>query len=116
MLDKDVVVVGQGPIGQLFCAALRNLGAREIIAVDLLESRLAVSSEMGATATICNAKEDPVEAVKRITGGHLADIVLEVVGHEEQALNLCVDLCAQAGRILFFGIPPAEMDGIRWLD
>ncbi|HUG70616.1 MAG TPA: alcohol dehydrogenase catalytic domain-containing protein, partial [Pirellulaceae bacterium] len=33
VLDKDVVVLGQGPIGQLFNGALRNLGARQIIGV-----------------------------------------------------------------------------------
>ena len=116
VLDKDVVVVGQGPIGQLFCAAVRNLGARHIIAVDLLESRLKTSPHMGATETVCNATEDPIAAVSKITDGHMADIVIEVVGHEDQALNLCIDLARQDGRILYFGVPPTHIDAIRWRD
>jgi threonine dehydrogenase-like Zn-dependent dehydrogenase len=116
ILDRDVAVVGQGPMGQLMCAALRNLGAREIIAVERLESRLANSPRMGATATVCNAKEDPVAAVSRITGGRMADIVIEAVGHQDQALNLCIDLCRQAGQILYFGVPPEYLDRVRFRD
>ena len=116
IMDRDVVVVGQGPMGQLMCGALRNLGAREIIAVDVLESRLANSPRMGATATIYNAKEDPVAAVAKITGGRMAEIVIEAVGHQDQALNLCIDLCQLGGRILYFGVPPEYLDRIRFRD
>jgi threonine dehydrogenase-like Zn-dependent dehydrogenase len=98
LLDLDVAVVGQGPIGQLFNAALRNLGAREIIAIDRLESRLKTSPRMGATRVINGAEHDPVAAVKEITGGAGADVVIEAVGHREQALNLCVDLCRKFSR------------------
>ncbi|HEY1599012.1 MAG TPA: zinc-binding dehydrogenase [Pirellulales bacterium] len=116
VLDKDVVIVGQGPIGQLFNASLRNLGAREIIGVDKLASRLATSERMGATATIDSSREDPVEAVRRITGGNLADVVVEAVGHDDQALNVCIDLCTKFGRILSFGVPPERIDALRWKD
>ncbi|MCA9059586.1 MAG: alcohol dehydrogenase catalytic domain-containing protein, partial [Planctomycetaceae bacterium] len=34
MIDRDVVVLGQGPIGQMFNVGLRNLGARRIIGID----------------------------------------------------------------------------------
>jgi threonine dehydrogenase-like Zn-dependent dehydrogenase len=114
VIDQDVAVVGQGPIGQLFCAALRNLGAREIIAIDRLESRLKTSPRMGATHVINAEREDPVEAVRRITGGTLADVVIEAVGHREHALNLCADLTRQAGRILFFGVTAERIDGVQW--
>lgn len=116
IIDRNVAIVGQGPMGQLMCAALRNLGAREIIAIDLLESRLANSPRMGATATVCNAKEDPVAAVTRLTGGRMAEIVIEAVGHQDQALNLCIDLCQTGGRILYFGVPPEFLDRVRFRD
>lgn len=116
ILDRDVAIVGQGPMGQLMCAALRNLGARQVIAIERLESRLANSPRMGATATVCNAKEDPVAAVSRITGGRMADIVIEAVGHQDQQLNLCIDLCRQAGQILYFGVPPEYLDRVRFRD
>jgi threonine dehydrogenase-like Zn-dependent dehydrogenase len=116
LLDTDVVVVGQGPMGQLMNASVSNMGARNVIGIDLLESRLKVSPKMGATATVCNAKQDPVEAVKKILGGNLPDIVIECVGHADQQFNLCIDLCKQAGRLLFFGVPPNVVNGLRWKD
>jgi len=116
LVDKDIAVVGQGPMGQLFNAALRNLGARQVIGIDLLESRLVVSHQMGATATICNARNNPVEAVRELLNGDLPEIVIECVGHADQQFNLCVDLVQPNGRILFFGVPPNTIDGIRLKD
>lgn len=116
IIDQNVVVIGQGPMGQLFNAALRNLGAREIIGIDKLESRLRTSPLMGATATICNRTSDPVEEVKRILGGQLADLVVECVGHADQAFNLANDLCRPHGQILFFGVPRPVIDGLHWRD
>jgi alcohol dehydrogenase len=103
-------------MGQLMNAALSNLGARNIIGLDLVESRLQVSPRMGATATVCNARRDPIAAVKELLGGSLPDIVIECVGHKDQQFNLCIDLCKEGGRLLFFGVPPAFIDGLRWRD
>jgi threonine dehydrogenase-like Zn-dependent dehydrogenase len=116
LLDKDVAIVGQGPIGQMFNACVRNLGAREIIGIDKIASRLAMSEKMGATAAVDSSREDPVEAVRKITGGTLPEIVIEAVGHEDQALDVCIDLCAKYGRILSFGVPPETIDALRWKD
>jgi len=112
----NVVVVGQGPIGQLFCGALRNLGARQIIGMDRITARLSLSQRMGATAVINVEQQDPIAAVADLTGGVMADLVIEAVGHEHQALNLCIDLCRRLGRIHYFGVPPQVIDGIRWRD
>jgi threonine dehydrogenase-like Zn-dependent dehydrogenase len=112
VLDKDVVIVGQGPIGQMFTACMRNLGAREIIAVERIDSRLALSPKMGATATINPNKTDVAAEVRRITGGAMADIVIEAVGHADQALNLAVSLCKRFGQLLYFGVPPETIDGV----
>ena len=114
LVDRNVAVVGAGPMGQLYNAALSNLGARHVISIDKLPYRLKVSRKMGATAVVCNADGDPVSAVQKILGGQLPEIVIEVVGHQDQAFNLCIDLCAQDGEILFFGVPPEIIDGLKW--
>ncbi len=116
IIGLDVAVVGQGPMGQLMNAAVRNLGAREIIGVDVVESRLRVSSQMGATATVCNKTNDPVVAVREILDGQLADLVIECVGHADQAFNTCIDLCGVKGQILYFGVPRPTLDGLKWRD
>lgn len=114
VIDRTVAVVGQGPIGHLFNMGLRSLGARQIIAIDRIASRLEFSRATGATLAVCSDERCPVEAVSRATDGRLADVVIEAVGHDEQAFNLCIELCGHAGRILFFGVPPVTIDALCW--
>lgn len=110
LIDENVVVVGQGPIGQLFNIALRQLGARQIIAVDQIADRLEVSLQTGATHVVNSSQQDPVRAVEDITGEDGAGLVVEAVGHREQVLNLCAELCRPLGTVLFFGVPPKSID------
>lgn len=114
LIDLNVVLVGAGPIGQLMCGTLRNLGARQIIVIDPLAERLEVSRRMGSTATLNPSEQDVVEAVRELTSGALADVVIEAVGHHEQALDLCTDLCRHQGRILIFGVPPEKLEEVWW--
>ena len=93
VLDRDVAVVGQGPMGQLFNAVLKNLGARQVIGIDLVKSRLATSPKMGATATICNATCDPVSEVRKILGENyrtssLSALVMRISN------SICALICA----------------------
>jgi threonine dehydrogenase-like Zn-dependent dehydrogenase len=112
LLGQTVVIVGQGPIGQLFSAACSSMGARKVIAIDRLAYRLETSSRMGATDVIDGSKQDPVNAVHQLTGGAMADLVVEAAGHHEFALNLCVELVRKRGRIIQFGIPPEHDAGL----
>ena len=47
---------------------------------------------------------------------HLADLVVQAVGHRDHALNLCIDLCRPEGRILNFGLTEERIDGVHWLE
>ncbi len=116
LLGWRTVVVGQGPIGQLFCAALRNLGASQVIAMDLLASRLRTSRAMGASAVVDSGRDDPVDAIRDLTGGKMADLVVEAAGHQGGTLNLCIDLCRRQGRVHYFGVPPKRIDGVHWFE
>ena len=113
LIDKDVVVIGQGPMGQIFNMCLRNLGARHIIGIDKVQSRLDQSSTFGANATVNNSKEDPAARVKEILGGQLPDVVIEAVGHYDQCFDLCIDLVRPFGTILYFGVPTPRVD-VSW--
>ena len=107
IINQDVVVIGQGAVGQLFNATLRNLGARRIIGVDPLDYRLVVGRRMGATHTINPEKEDLQGAVAEITGGKMADVVVEAVG-KEATFNLCSPLLRHSGTLIYFGVPNKE--------
>ena len=110
VINQKVVVIGQGAVGLLFDAVLRNLGAKQIIAVDPLTYRLEVSRQMGATHAVDSGEEDVVQAVQRITGGEMADMVVEAVGKEE-TFNLCSRLTRRNGTVVYFGVPNKENIG-----
>jgi threonine dehydrogenase-like Zn-dependent dehydrogenase len=105
LLDLDVVVVGQGPIGLLFTHLMSNMGARTVVAVDRLDYRLRVARTMRATHTINVDHEDPVGAVREITGGKMADVVIEAVGHQTETVGLCIELARRMGTVVAFGSP-----------
>ena len=104
IIGTKVVVLGQGPVGQLFNATLSNLGARQIIAVDPLAHRLDIARKMGATDTVDPTVGDLKETIAELTGGELADIVVEAVGREE-TFNQAAGLLRRNGSIIYFGVP-----------
>lgn len=115
LIGHDVVVIGQGPVGQLFNAALRNLGARRIIAVDPVAHRRELSARMGATHAV--APGDGLrEQVLAITGGDPPHMVVEAVGLAH-TFHVAADLVRRGGTILYFGVPDKEAGhGVMELD
>ena len=115
LLDLDIVVAGQGPMGLLFTHVIANLGARSIIALDKLDDRLEVSRQMHATHTVNVANENPVEKIREITNGKMADICVEVVGHQMATVNDCMAYVRRLGTILCFGVPDhANYEGFAY--
>ncbi len=68
-IDESVVVFGAGVVGQLVTALARLAGAFPVVAVDLVEERLQLSRQSGATHLVNASAEDPVEAVREVTLG-----------------------------------------------
>jgi threonine 3-dehydrogenase len=104
LLGKTAVVLGQGPIGQLFCALLRHMGAERVITVDSLQERLRISSRMGATHVFGENTDELKTAVRDLTNGLGVDLVVEAIGKEE-TLNLASDLIRRNGTVILFGLP-----------
>ncbi|MEZ6122238.1 MAG: zinc-binding dehydrogenase [Planctomycetaceae bacterium] len=113
MIDRDVAVLGLGPIGQMFVAGLRNLGARRIIGIDPVPDRTQLALRMGATDIVTARGQDAEAQVRTCLSGDLPDVVVEAVGHAAHAFNDAVQLTADHGRILFFGVPPVPVNGIE---
>ncbi len=101
---QDVVIMGQGPVGLLFTALMKNFGAGRIIAVDPLQYRLDVARRMGADICVNPEKEKLDETISGITGGKMADIVIDAYGQKAEAVNKCFDLAGHNGQVAFFGI------------
>lgn len=78
-----VVVYGAGIVGQLAARLLLAGGCTEIFVVNRSEKRLEILPKSPAIIPICSSKEDPVEVVRRVTKGEMADIVIETTGNAD---------------------------------
>ncbi len=76
-----MAVFGCGPVGLLALQSAQLFGPARIFAVDRVDYRLTLAEELGATPVNLD-KGDPVEQLRRVTGGSGPDVVLEAVGHE----------------------------------
>jgi threonine dehydrogenase-like Zn-dependent dehydrogenase len=74
-----VVVFGCGPVGQLTIASALHMRAGRVLAVDTIDSRLELARAQGAEV-IDFGSEDPVGAIRRLTGGIGADRAIDAVG------------------------------------
>jgi len=104
----SVAVIGCGGVGDAAIAGARLAGAARIIAVDVDERKLEWARAAGATHTV-NAKDgDPVEAVRGLTDGFGADVVIDAVGRPEtyKQAFYARDL---AGTVVLVGVPTPEM-------
>lgn len=96
-----VAVVGLGPMGAAAILVAKGLGAR-VLAIDVLDARLEQALELGADATINSATADAVAAVRELTGGGGADIVIECSGNPK-GQNTALDAAARLGSVAFVG-------------
>ena len=108
--NATAVVIGSGMIGLLVIQALRWAGARQIVAVDLADNRLALARQLGATHTVNSGKADAAAEVARITEGLGADVAFEVVGFTA-TLNLALATLKRGGACVLVGnLSPKTQD------
>ncbi|MEV7024689.1 zinc-binding dehydrogenase, partial [Kitasatospora sp. NPDC093558] len=104
----SVAVIGCGGVGGAAVLGSRLAGAARIIAVDIDDRKLETARTLGATHTVNSRTTDPVEAIRELTGGHGADVVVEAVGRPEtyKQAFYARDL---AGTVVLVGVPTPEM-------
>jgi threonine dehydrogenase-like Zn-dependent dehydrogenase len=74
-----VAIFGCGPVGQFAIASAKMMDAGRIFAIDCIPTRLDMARKQGAEVINFN-EEDPIEAIKQLTGSIGADRVLDCVG------------------------------------
>jgi S-(hydroxymethyl)mycothiol dehydrogenase len=104
----SVAVIGCGGVGDGAIAGAALAGAAKIIAIDMDERKLEWARGFGATHTVNARESDPVTAVRELTGGHGADVVVEAVGRPEtyEQAFYARDL---AGTVVLVGVPTPDM-------
>ena len=104
----SVAVIGCGGVGDGAVAGSALAGATTIIAIDTDDRKLEWARHFGATHTVNARDTDVVAAVRELTGGFGADVVIEAVGRPEtyQQAFYARDL---AGTVVLVGVPTPEM-------
>jgi S-(hydroxymethyl)mycothiol dehydrogenase len=105
---RSVAVIGCGGVGVAAIAGSALAGASRIIAVDIDAKKLEAATRMGATHTVDSSSTDPVEAIRELTGGFGADVVIDAVGRPDtwQQAFYARDL---AGTVVLVGVPTPDM-------
>ena len=109
-----VMVIGCGAVGLAAVQGARMAGAETVMAVDLADDKLRLAKKLGATHAINAGNEDVVEAVRRLTGGRGADVVLEAAG-SPRAFRLTSEAVRPGGEVIWLGKTDVTAEvAFRW--
>ena len=114
-IGDTVAIFGQGSMGLECMQIARVSGAGRIITVDVREEACAMARELGADHVINASQDDPVAAIRDLTGGNGADVVFECAGGSpkqglagSRSLTQAIDAVRSGGKIVgvsWFGAP-----------
>jgi aryl-alcohol dehydrogenase len=92
---SSIAIFGGGSVGLNALLAAVVVGCTKIILVDVSDERLKLGTELGATHVVNASKENPVDAIRQITGPG-ADFTLECSGNPK-AFRQAIDSVALRG-------------------
>jgi 2-desacetyl-2-hydroxyethyl bacteriochlorophyllide A dehydrogenase len=104
-LGETVGVIGLGILGQLVVQYLALSGARKIIAIDPVLSRVELATGHGATHGLATDAGSALKEIEAITGGKMLDAVFEITGHPA-VLPQAIPMLRKLGRLVLLGDTP----------
>ncbi len=102
-----VAVLGCGGVGLNVIQGARIAGAGEIIAIDMVDGKLEMAKQFGATQTINAGEGDPVSKVMSLTGERGADVAFEVIGMQ-QTIEQTIGMTRRGGQAILVGVPKMD--------
>jgi threonine 3-dehydrogenase len=112
LLGEDVLITGAGPIGAMAAAVCRHAGARHVVITDVIDSRLALAAQLGATRTVNATRESLADVQKQLRMSEGFDVGLEMSGNPQAFRDLLDNMC-HGGKVSILGIP-ADDTAIDW--
>lgn len=97
-----IVIIGAGPIGCFHAKLAKLRGAKKVIMIEINDKRLEMTKQFGVDHTINSLKEDPIEAVKKLTDGKGADKVISA-NPSTAAQAQAIFMAKKTGIVVFFG-------------
>jgi threonine dehydrogenase-like Zn-dependent dehydrogenase len=109
--DDTVVIWGSGKVGLCILEAVRTVTTNTVFMVDLLDQRLAVGPKYYENIVTINAlNENPVDRIRKETGGKGVDIAFEAVGHfheiegQSNPVRGCIQSLVGGGTVCVLGL------------
>jgi alcohol dehydrogenase len=99
---QTVAIVGLGGVGLTALLGALASGAERVVALDMLDDKLKVARDLGATDTFNVGQEGVIEAVKEATGGGV-NVAIETAG-SEKALELAYYVTRRGGTTVTAGL------------
>ncbi len=107
--NGTAVVVGAGMIGLAVLQALKQIGSERLIAVDVVEGRLALAQKCGATHSVNSASKNALETILGLTDGHGVDVAFEAVG-VASTVDLALRCVRKGGHVTLIGNVAPKID------
>ena len=106
-MGDTVAITGAGPIGLMNLLAARAAGAANVIISDVVQSRLDVALQIGATQIVAGGAPELKAAARELTRGRGADVAIECAGHPS-ALSAAIGAARAGATVVVVGMPPGE--------
>lgn len=108
-IGDSVVVIGCGGVGLSIVQGAEMVSANPIIAIDIVDHKLRMAQQFGATHIINSTREDTRAAVRQIVGTTGADVVIETTGNP-RLIELAYEMAGAQGRTILVGVPRYDQD------
>jgi S-(hydroxymethyl)glutathione dehydrogenase/alcohol dehydrogenase len=112
---QTVAVFGCGGVGLSIVQGARIGGARQIIGVDVFDGKLEMARRVGATHAVNSGQDDPVKAVRALTGGAGVDHAFEAVGNARLVRQAIESLAIRGTATIVGVLPPDAMIEFPWM-
>lgn len=114
-LADSVVVIGAGPIGCMIAQLAKIKGAKRVIIVEISKDRLQMAKDKtNADVFVLSSEEDPVECVRKETGGLGADVIFTACPSKDAQIQ-ALHMAKKRGYVCYFGGLPKD-DSLIELD
>jgi S-(hydroxymethyl)glutathione dehydrogenase / alcohol dehydrogenase len=112
---ETAAVFGCGGVGLSIIQGARIGGARQIIGVDVVATKLELALRLGATHVVNGAEDDPVKAVRALTGSAGVDHAFEAVGVAALVRQAIESLAIRGTATIVGVLPPDAMITFPWM-
>jgi len=105
---RTVAVFGTGPIGLMGVLCLKAFGAKRIIAIDLVDKRLKMALQCGATDAV-NSRDDVLAVTRKMTDGVGVEVVFDAAG-VPATVNTGIEIARNGGTLIMVGMASPKFE------